>query len=174
MTTSGRKAPIPLYPIQVASKPSKRDHGRRQLDERPTGANSNQNNTNDYIRLLQNWQGANNDTEGNKVEMWVRDLLDDGTRLRLRVGRMLFVGEQHRPWDRDAARLGDDVVEVLVVAAPPERVVDDLDAAGRRLLQVRPVKRHVVADAVKDNVVIGGNVLAEGADLARFGNDLAP
>jgi hypothetical protein len=78
---------------------------------------------------------------------------------------MLLVREQHGLRNRDAARLRDDVVEELVVAAPPERVVDDLDAGGRGLLQVGAVKRHVVADPVEDDVVVGGDVLASGPTL---------
>jgi hypothetical protein len=60
------------------------------------------------------------------------------------------VREQHRLRDGDAGLFGDEAAEVLVVRAEPERVVDDLRALERRLLQERSVERDLVADAVED------------------------
>ena len=80
--------------------------------------------------------------------------------------------EKHGLRHRDAARLGDDVVEELVVAAPPERVVNDLRAGRRGLLEVGPVERDLMADTVEDDVVVRGDVLAERADRDRLGNEI--
>ena len=48
------------------------------------------------------------------------------------------------------------------------------DAGGRRLLQVGAVERHLVADPVEDDVVVGGDVLAERADACTAPRSTLP
>ncbi len=49
----------------------------------------------------------------------------------------------------------------LSSARPPDRVVDDLDAARDRALEERPVERDLVADPVEDHGVLEGLLLDE-------------
>ena len=72
---------------------------------------------------------------------------------RLRIGhrRKVLVRQQHRPRHRHAQLLRQRVVEELVVRRPPERIVDHLRPRQHRILQIRPVERHVVRDPVHDH-----------------------
>src|SRR5262245_18923957 len=84
---------------------------------------------------------------------------------------MLLVRQENRPRHRHARRLRDDVVEELVVGAPPEGVVDHLRPGDGRRLQPGAVERHLVADAIEDDVVARDAILPEGAETHRLGGD---
>ncbi len=85
--------------------------------------------------------------------------------MRRRVRRVLLVRQEDRLRDRDAGGERDDVVEVLVVGGPPDRVVHDLNAARDGALEERPVERDLVADPVEDHGVLEGLLLDEDRDL---------
>ena len=61
--------------------------------------------------------------------------------------------QHHRARHLNADLLRERVAEELVVDVHPERVVDDVRALQRRLLQVHLVVRHLVRDAVEDDAV---------------------
>jgi hypothetical protein len=64
-----------------------------------------------------------------------------------------------------------EVVEELVVGRPPDRVVHDAHARARGALQVRPIERDFVTDAVEDEVVLEDAVILDVRDLHRHGQD---
>ncbi len=85
------------------------------------------------------------------------------------ASRMLLMRQQDRLGDRHAQLVAQREVEELVVGAPPERVVDDVGARERGVLQVAAIERNVVGDAIDDDVVGRGLGHANFADRGEFG-----
>ena len=89
----------------------------------------------------------------------------------LSARRVILVRQEHRARNSDVDRLGDEVVEELVIRGPPDRVVNDLHAGGRRAFEVCPVKRDLVADSIEDQIVGKDAVIFEIGDFSRHGLD---
>ena len=92
-------------------------------------------------------------------------------RLRLGVGGVVLVRKENGARHGHVDRLGHEVVEELVVGRPPDRVVHDADARAGGALQVGPIERDLVADAVEDQVVVEDAVVFDVRDLHRHGQD---
>ena len=61
--------------------------------------------------------------------------------------------QQHRLRHRDADLRGERVVEKFLVGAPPKRIVHDGGAGERRVLEQAAIKRHVLRNAIDDDIV---------------------
>ena len=91
-----------------------------------------------------------------------------------RARRMFLMRQQDRRRNGDAQLGGERVVEELVVGAPPERVVDHLRAAQRRVLEPGAIERDVVRNAIDDHVVaaaLGHPHVADLHELRRHAGD---
>jgi len=90
-------------------------------------------------------------------------------RLRVGVGRMLFVRQEDRARHGHIRGLGHEVVEELVVSGPPDRIVHDSHARSRRALEVGAVEQHFVADAIENEIVRKDAVVFEIRDFDDAG-----
>ena len=82
---------------------------------------------------------------------------------------VLLVRQRHRLGAGDAEPRGERRAEELVVGRPHERVVDDRRALQHGVLEVGPVVRHLVRDAIDDHVVRHGLVHRRAAELHELG-----
>jgi hypothetical protein len=86
------------------------------------------------------------------------------------AGDVVLVGKEHRLGRRNAQLGGQRRAEELVVRRPHEGVVDDRASLEHRLLEVRTVHRHLVRDAVDEDVVRHRPIMVVAAKLGILGH----
>src|ERR1700758_235058 len=87
---------------------------------------------------------------------------------------MLIVGQHHRGWNCHPQLRRQRVVEELVIRRPPERIVDDHGPMQHGILQISPIERDILRDAIDDHVVLLGLIHAHAANLHKLRRNIAP
>src|SRR5208282_243575 len=88
-----------------------------------------------------------------------------------RIRRMLVMRQDHRRRNRHAHLIRQRIVKKLVVRRPPERIVDHRRPLQHRVLQICPVERNVLRNAVNDHVVLLRLIHPDATNLHKLGGN---
>ena len=77
--------------------------------------------------------------------------------------------QQHRLRHGDADLRGERVIEKFLVGAPPKRIVDHGGPGERRVLEQGAIERHVLRNAVDDDIVTARLALDHFVDADELG-----